>query len=65
MATIFHELANFRLSCRRGHPLSLRSLMLTAALKATNHVAAWLVWQSMRVSLLEDLDSPRPPRLPG
>jgi len=35
--------------------------MIAAAFKATNHVAAWLLWHSVRVSLLEDLDSPRPP----
>jgi hypothetical protein len=30
--------------------------------RAPRHMAAWLVWQSMRVSLLDDLDAPRPPR---
>jgi len=37
--------------------------MIGMAVRATSHVAAWLVWHSMRVSLLEDLDSPRPPHL--
>ena len=32
--------------------------MLTFALKATSHLAAWLIWQSMRVSVLEDLEVP-------
>jgi hypothetical protein len=35
--------------------------MVTYALRATGHVAAWLVWQSMRVSLLDDLAAPKPP----
>jgi hypothetical protein len=37
--------------------------MVNFALRATNHVAAWLVWQTMRVSLLDDLEAPRPPRI--
>ncbi|MBA2566374.1 MAG: hypothetical protein ACR2IN_01720 [Thermoleophilaceae bacterium] len=43
--------------------------MITAALRAPRraaqapkHVAAWLVWHSTRVSLLDDLRAPRPPR---
>jgi hypothetical protein len=35
--------------------------MTRYALRPITHLAAWLVWHSMRVSLLEDLDSPRPP----
>jgi hypothetical protein len=35
--------------------------MVTKALRATTHVAAWIVWQSMRISLLDDLEAPRPP----
>jgi hypothetical protein len=35
--------------------------MITVAIRATKHVAAWLVWESMRVSLLADLDAPAPP----
>jgi hypothetical protein len=35
--------------------------VLSAAFRATNHVATWLVWQSVRVSLLDDLEAPRPP----
>jgi hypothetical protein len=35
--------------------------MLDIALRATTHVAAWLIWHSTGVSLLADLDSPRPP----
>jgi hypothetical protein len=26
------------------------------------HLAALIVWHSMKISLLEDLDAPRPPR---
>jgi hypothetical protein len=36
--------------------------MVAIALKATGHVAAWLVWHSARISLLDDLPAPRPPR---
>ena len=39
----------------------LAPVMVSIALRATSHVAAWLVWQSMRVSLLEDLPAPAPP----
>jgi hypothetical protein len=40
--------------------------MVSNALRPIGHIAAWIVWQSMRVSLLEDLDSPQPPhRGPG
>jgi hypothetical protein len=35
--------------------------MVGLALKPFGHFAAWLVWHSMRVSLLEDLDAPSPP----
>jgi hypothetical protein len=35
--------------------------MVGIAFRATSHVAAWIVWHSMRVSLLDDLDAPRPP----
>jgi hypothetical protein len=35
--------------------------MVTIAIRATSHVAAWLLWQSMRVSLLDDLPAPAPP----
>ncbi len=35
--------------------------MVNLALRATSHVAAWLVWQTMRVSLLDDLPVPSPP----
>jgi hypothetical protein len=35
--------------------------MIDIALRATGHVAAWLVWHTMRVSLLGDLESPQPP----
>jgi hypothetical protein len=35
--------------------------MVGLALKPFGHLAAWLVWHSMRVSLLDDLDAPDPP----
>ncbi len=35
--------------------------MVTIAYRATSHVAAWIVWHSLGVSLLDDLDAPRPP----
>jgi hypothetical protein len=35
--------------------------MVTIALRATSHVAAWIVWHATGVSLLDDLDTPRPP----
>jgi hypothetical protein len=35
--------------------------MVTLAWRATSHVATWILWQSMRISLLDDLDSPRTP----
>jgi hypothetical protein len=35
--------------------------MVTTALRPIGHLAAWLVWHSTGVSLLGDLDAPRPP----
>jgi hypothetical protein len=35
--------------------------MVSIALRPISHVAAWIVWHSMKVSLLDDLDSPAPP----
>jgi hypothetical protein len=35
--------------------------MVGYAFKPIGHIAAWLVWKSMRVSLLDDLDAPAPP----
>jgi hypothetical protein len=35
--------------------------MVSFALQPIGHITAWIVWQSMRVSILEDLDVPRPP----
>ena len=35
--------------------------MVGIAFKATSHVACWIVWHSLGVSLLDDLDAPRPP----
>jgi hypothetical protein len=39
--------------------------MVSIAFRATSHVAALIVWHSMRVSILEDLDAPQPPSLDG
>jgi hypothetical protein len=36
--------------------------MIDFALRATSHVATWLIWHSTGVSLLADLDTPRPPQ---
>jgi hypothetical protein len=35
--------------------------MVNLAWRAASHVAAWIVWHSMGVSLIDDLESPRPP----
>jgi hypothetical protein len=35
--------------------------MVGLALKPFSHIAAWLVWHSLKVSLLDDLDAPSPP----
>jgi hypothetical protein len=35
--------------------------MVTTALRPIGHIAVWLVWHSMRVSLLSDLERPSPP----
>jgi hypothetical protein len=37
--------------------------MVKITFRATSHVAAWIVWHSMRVSILDDLDAPQPPAL--
>jgi hypothetical protein len=34
---------------------------MTIVLRPIGHLAAWIAWHTMRVSLLEDLDRPRPP----
>jgi hypothetical protein len=36
--------------------------MVTLPLRAASHVARWIVWHSMKVSLIDDLPAPRPPR---
>jgi hypothetical protein len=33
--------------------------MIEIARRATGHIAAWLAWQSMRVTLLPDAEAPR------
>jgi hypothetical protein len=35
--------------------------MLTLAVKATSHLGAWLLWQTMKISVLEDLKAPNRP----
>ena len=35
--------------------------MVSIAFRPISHVAAWIVWHSMKVSLLDDLDAPAPP----
>ena len=34
--------------------------VIVSALRPVSHIAAWLVWHSTRISLLEDLDAPGP-----
>jgi hypothetical protein len=36
--------------------------VLGNALKPFGHLAAWIVWHAARVSLLDDLERPSPPR---
>jgi hypothetical protein len=36
--------------------------MVGSALRPFGHLAAWLLWHTARVSLLDDLEHPRPPR---
>ena len=35
--------------------------MVNFALRPITHVAAWLVWHSTHISLLDDLEAPAPP----
>jgi hypothetical protein len=35
---------------------------MATAFRPIGHIAAWIVWHAMRVSLLDDLDRPQPPR---
>jgi hypothetical protein len=34
---------------------------MTIVFRPIGHLAAWIAWHAMRVSLLEDLERPRPP----
>jgi hypothetical protein len=34
---------------------------MATALRPFGHLAAWIVWHAVRVSLLDDLDRPAPP----
>jgi hypothetical protein len=36
--------------------------MVGTALRPIGHLATWLVWHTMRVSLIQDLDAPKPPK---
>jgi hypothetical protein len=36
--------------------------MVGLALRPISHLTAWIVWHASRVSLLADLDSPKPPQ---
>jgi hypothetical protein len=36
--------------------------MVATALRPISHLAAWLWWHTMRVSLLDDLEQPKPPQ---
>jgi hypothetical protein len=36
--------------------------MVVTALRPISHLTAWIVWHATRVSLLDDLDAPRPPK---
>jgi hypothetical protein len=36
--------------------------MVNIAFRPISHVAAWIVWHSMKVSLLDDLEAPAPPQ---
>jgi hypothetical protein len=31
-------------------------------MRVTNHVRAWVIWHSTHVTVLDDLESPRPPQ---
>jgi hypothetical protein len=35
--------------------------VITFVVKATSHLATWLIWQATGVSLLDDLDAPERP----
>jgi hypothetical protein len=36
--------------------------MVGLALRPISHITAWIVWHAARVSLLDDLERPRPPK---
>jgi hypothetical protein len=36
-------------------------VVISLALRATGHLAAWVVWHTTRISILEDLSAPQPP----
>jgi hypothetical protein len=43
------------------HTRGSLAAMVNTALRPIGHLTAWVVWHAMRVSLLDDLDRPRPP----
>src|SRR3954449_9205855 len=62
MRSVCHRLAGVgwtEPSIRRGR--LGEQPMVNFALRPISHVAAWLVWHSTHVSLLEDLEAPAPP----
>jgi hypothetical protein len=36
--------------------------MVGMAMRVTNHVRAWVIWHSTHVSVLDELEAPRPPQ---
>lgn len=55
------EIADFGAARGVRGPLASRRAMVIHALRPISHLAAWLVWHSTGVSLLRDLEAPRPP----
>jgi hypothetical protein len=35
---------------------------MATVFRPIGHIAAWIAWHAMRVSLLDDLEHPQPPR---
>ena len=48
----------------RGRGRGTVEAMVGTALRPLGHLAAWIVWHATRVSLLDDLERPSPPRAP-
>ena len=62
-STIQSVVASFSLAAGASSaaPRGTVAAMVTTALRPFGHIAAWIVWHSMRVSLLGDLERPQPP----